>query len=294
MNDATLPASPLPDTWMDWVRVNLQRGCRTSDLVTQLRQHGFGEARITGTLEFFARQTLPVLPANVPPPPVPSTGYLYEPSRIPQQNTIVLPDRTVRVTARSDQPDVVAFDNLLSEEECDALVAASRHKTERSTVVNPETGKGDVNPARTSSGTYFKPGENPLVPIIDARIAALTGLPANHGEGIQILHYLPGKEYLPHHDYFPPKENGSAPHLSRGGQRVATVVMYLNDVENGGATSFPSAGNLRVTPRKGAAVYFAYLNCYGQLDPASLHAGTPVIEGEKWIATKWIRERPWA
>lgn len=293
MNTATPLATPLPQDWMDWIRTNLQRGCRTADIESKLREHGFGNERIAAALDSFRNQALPVLPASSPPPPTPDAAYVYEGSRIPQRNRIALSDRTVTVTARSDRPDVVALDNLLSPEECDLLVAASRSKMQRSLVVNPETGQGDVSTVRTSSGTYFKQGELDIIPALEARIAELTGLPASHGEGLQILNYQVGGEYLPHFDYFPPKESGSTEHLSHGGQRVATVVMYLNDVECGGETSFPAAGNLRVTPRKGSAVYFAYHNSLGQLDPATLHAGVPVVTGEKWIATKWIRQRPW-
>jgi prolyl 4-hydroxylase len=66
--------------------------------------------------------------------------------------------------------------------------------------------------------------------------------------------------------------------------------MYLNDVEQGGETIFPSI-HLSVTPKKGSAVYFEYCNDLGQVDSMSLHGGVPVIAGEKWIATKWMRQR---
>ena len=66
--------------------------------------------------------------------------------------------------------------------------------------------------------------------------------------------------------------------------------MYLNDVAEGGETTFPSI-HLTVSPKKGSAVYFEYCNSRGQVDPLSLHAGQPVLQGEKWIATKWMRER---
>jgi len=78
--------------------------------------------------------------------------------------------------------------------------------------------------------------------------------------------------------------------MATGGQRVATLVMYLNDVEAGGSTVFPSIG-LDVLPRKGSAVYFAYTSDAGETDPRTLHGGSPVTAGEKWIATKWLRQR---
>jgi prolyl 4-hydroxylase len=109
---------------------------------------------------------------------------------------------------------------------------------------------------------------------------------------LQILHYGPTGEYRPHFDYFPPDQPGSAVHTARGGQRVATLVIYLNDVPGGGETIFPEAG-LSVAAKQGGAVYFRYMNGQRQLDPLTLHGGAPVITGEKWIMTKWMRERPY-
>jgi prolyl 4-hydroxylase len=71
---------------------------------------------------------------------------------------------------------------------------------------------------------------------------------------------------------------------------MSTLIVYLNDVPQGGATAFPEIG-LSVTPRRGNAVYFEYSNSRQQLDGKSLHAGAPVIEGEKWAMTKWMRTR---
>jgi prolyl 4-hydroxylase len=71
---------------------------------------------------------------------------------------------------------------------------------------------------------------------------------------------------------------------------VSTLIIYLNDVEEGGETVFPESG-LSVSPRQGSGLYFEYCNHLGQLDPLSLHAGAPVIAGEKWIVTKWMRQR---
>jgi prolyl 4-hydroxylase len=113
--------------------------------------------------------------------------------------------------------------------------------------------------------------------------------PLENGEGLQVLHYPPGAEYRPHFDYFPPDQAGSAVHTARGGQRVATLIVYLNDVADGGETVFPDAG-IAVACRRGSAVYFRYMNGQRQLDPLSLHGGSPVRQGDKWIATRWMRE----
>jgi len=109
-----------------------------------------------------------------------------------------------------------------------------------------------------------------------------------NGEGLQVLHYQPGAEYKPHYDYFDPVHPGSAPILKRGGQRVATILMYLNTPKKGGGTTFPDVG-FEVAPIKGNAVFFSYDRAH--VNTKSLHGGAPVIEGEKWVATKWLRER---
>ena len=145
---------------------------------------------------------------------------------------------------------------------------------------------------RKSEGSHFERGENELVRRIEARLSALVDLPVNRGEPLQILHYGPGGEYKAHQDFFEPKDPGSAVLTRVGGQRIGTVVMYLNDVPEGGETAFPDIG-FSAKPIKGSAVYFEYQNADGQLDYRCLHAGMPVIRGDKWIMTKWLRERPY-
>jgi prolyl 4-hydroxylase len=141
---------------------------------------------------------------------------------------------------------------------------------------------------RTSDGMFFERGENDIVARIEQRIAALLRWPVEFGEGLQVLRYAPGAQYRPHYDYFDPGEPGTPTILKRGGQRVATLVMYLQEPEQGGATTFPDVG-LEVAPKRGTGVFFSY----ERPDPATrtLHGGAPVLAGEKWVATKWLRER---
>ena len=96
-----------------------------------------------------------------------------------------------------------------------------------------------------------------------------------------------GAEYKPHFDYFDPVEPGTPSILKRGGQRVATIVMYLAEPEKGGGTTFPDV-SLVVAPKRGNAVFFSYDRPHPVT--RTLHGGAPVLAGEKWIATKWLRE----
>ena len=110
----------------------------------------------------------------------------------------------------------------------------------------------------------------------------------NHGEGLQILHYLPGQEYEPHYDWFDPEQPGFGPITAIGGQRIASVVMYLNTPEAG-----RRHGLSRDRPDRHRACAARPSISHTRAATASLHAGLPVIRGEKWIATKWLRERPY-
>lgn len=197
-------------------------------------------------------------------------------------------DRRVHVLCSMRQPRLVVFGNLLSAEECDELIALASPRLHRSLTVAVQTGGQEVNRDRTSDGMFFNRGETPLVQRIEARIARLLNWPEINGEGLQVLHYQPGAEYKPHYDYFDVGAAGTPSILKRGGQRVATLVMYLNTPEQGGGTTFPDV-HFEVAPQRGNAVFFSY----DRPDPStrSLHGGAPVLAGEKWIATKWLRER---
>lgn len=197
-------------------------------------------------------------------------------------------DRKVHVLMRMEHPRVVLFGNLLDDAECDALIEAARPRMARSKTVENETGGEEINEDRTSSGMFFSRGENDIAAQLEARIARLVNWPVENGEGLQVLRYGVGAEYKPHYDYFDPSQPGTARIVARGGQRVATLVIYLNEPEQGGGTTFPDVG-LEVAPKRGHAVFFAYPS--PSPSTRTLHGGSPVVRGEKWIATKWLRER---
>lgn len=193
----------------------------------------------------------------------------------------------VKILLTLSQPRIVVLGSLLSDEECDAMVAAAGARLARSETVATAVEGSEINPARTSEGMFFERGESELIRRIEARLAKLLNWPIDHGEGLQVLRYRPGAEYLPHYDYFDPNLSSSTAILKRGGQRVATLVMYLNTPDAGGATIFPDV-KLDVSPIKGNAVFFSYDRPHPETQ--SLHGGAPVREGEKWVATKWLRE----
>lgn len=197
-------------------------------------------------------------------------------------------DKWVRVLQRLQAPDLCVFSNLLSVAECEALVEAARPRLLRSRTVDTQTGGESLNRDRTSDGMFFTRAENALVQRVERRVARLLRWPVSHFEGLQVLRYRSGAQYKPHYDYFDPDEPATPALLSRGGQRVATLIMYLREPAGGGATVFPGAG-LSVPPWPGSAVFFSYAGANAA--SLSLHGGAPVEAGEKWIATLWLRER---
>lgn len=276
----------LSPAWQSWIRDNLARGCDSAQMVSEMVKAGIDAAQAAASLGQVQASMAQVSGVKTAAP-----AFVYETPRLSLSgNRIQTHDREVHVSLRLTRPVVALFDNFMSHEECDELIAQARIKLKRSAVVDSNTGLEKVIDDRSSYGTFFYLNENDFIARLDRRISEVMNWPAENGEGIQILHYPVGGEYKSHFDYFVPEDPGSQLHLAKGGQRVSTLVMYLNDVQEGGGTTFPSI-HLSVTPKKGAAAYFEYFNSLGQVDPLSLHAGAPVIAGEKWIATKWMRER---
>jgi prolyl 4-hydroxylase len=220
-------------------------------------------------------------------PAAPPRSAMPEPALTETAHALRAGGREVQVLATLARPRVVVFGALLDAQECDDLIELAQGRLVRSETVTPATGGSEINAARTSEGMFFGRGENALIARIESRIAELLRWPVDRGEGMQVLRYRPGAEYKPHYDYFDLEQPGTPAILRRGGQRLASVVMYLNTPARGGATTFPDAG-LEVAPVRGNAVFFSYER--PDPDTLSLHGGAPVVEGEKWVATKWLRE----
>ncbi len=187
---------------------------------------------------------------------------------------------------------VSEYTHILTDNLCDYLVNIAVPRLLPSGVVNPITGNPLKTNKRTSSSMNFQLSMyDMIVGHICRRLAALVGMPTSHAEPISVLRYLPGEEYKPHYDYFAVDERGMPQVQDANGQRAVTVFIYLNQVDAGGETDFPRL-LIKVHPEKGKAVTFMNCDASGQPNQDTLHAGLPVIRGEKWLATLWFRERP--
>ncbi len=180
-------------------------------------------------------------------------------------------------------PLVVRYARLLTPEECAHVAQVASDLLEPSHVVDPATGRYIADPVRTSHGGVIGPArEDLVVRAINCRIAAITGTAIEQGEPLSVLYYAPGQQYHPHYDALPGVAN----------QRLMTVLIYLNQGYVGGETHFASS-SLSVAGRVGDAIVFD--NCWpdGRIKEDSRHAGLPVRQGAKWLATRWIRAEPY-
>lgn len=181
--------------------------------------------------------------------------------------------------------------HFLSSLECDELVTISNFRgMSKSTGFDVAAGQSLVTDYRTSSNVFLPRQSNVVIQTVEQRIADMTGYPWQNGEDLQVVKYEQGQIYGLHHDYFDPAWETTAATLQRGGQRIMTVIMYLNTLAegDGGATAFPRS-DVIVRPEKGKAIVFWNVMQDGRLDESTFHEGLAPKNGkEKWICTKWI------
>ena len=185
-------------------------------------------------------------------------------------------------------PEIFTIENLLSDIECEYIKFISSPYMRESMIINPQTGIREKDSIRTSySATIDWLTEDPAVFFLMQKCCQCFQVDVSQSEILHVLHYSIGEEYKPHYDFF-----GGVSQLTKfnpNTQRIKTICLYLNDVEQGGSTTFPKL-NKTVSPKKGRAVFFENINTESNkpyID--SLHAGEPVEQGEKWLATLWIR-----
>jgi len=192
-------------------------------------------------------------------------------------------------------PRVLLYRQFLAPWEASYLMRLGGDSLHPSTV-RTKDGKDVADPERSSDGAFLFQSHDFVLRSVEERIAAWTQLPSEHGEHMYLLRYRKGQEYKQHHDSFDPnlaEQLGLniTETMGPAGARVATVILYLQSPTEGGATRFPLLG-IDVRPQPGDALLFWTFSPENEFEMGTLHAGMPVIAGEKFIATKWLRERP--
>jgi prolyl 4-hydroxylase len=186
-----------------------------------------------------------------------------------------------------EQAELFSMADFLTGAECDRFIAMIDAVAKPSSLysTDPETGfrtsySGDVDPT------------DPFVRMITRRIDDLLGIDGAWGETVQGQRYLAGQEFKLHCDWFPTESEFWETEARQGGQRSWTAMIYLNDVEEGGATEF-SYLQVSSLPERGTLLAWNNATPQGEPNLMTLHAGNPVVRGVKYVITKWYRTRPW-
>ncbi|XP_076950909.1 putative prolyl 4-hydroxylase 9 [Bidens hawaiensis] len=208
---------------------------------------------------------------------------------------------TIPFQVLSWTPRALYFPAFATAQQCESIIKMAEVELTPSTLALRE-GDTEENTkgVRTSSGTFISANEDKtgILDLIEKKIERATMIPRSHGEAFNVLRYDIGQRYLAHYDTFNPAE-----YSPQKSQRMVSFLLYLSDVEEGGETMFPfengesknatydfkKCSGLKVKPRKGDGLLFYTLHPNGTIDSAALHGGCDVIKGQKWVATKWIR-----
>jgi len=268
----------LSDNDEQWCNLQLTKGQSAESLLKELTDVGWPSNTAKKALRLPYEEDK-IDYGNMPCP---------EPDLTGNPRLIDVGDRHVKVLAQMKHPRIVLFDDFLSSYECDYLIHQAKERgMERSRTIKLDDDGENIDSGRTSEGYFFGFNENEIIFQIERRISRLLNWPEDTGESLHILHYEVGQEYKGHDDYFYKNTKSYKRLTSNGGNRLSTLIMYLNDPEQGGGTCFEDI-DFTVMPHKGAALFFSYR----EQDESSRtkHAGMPVISGHKWIMTKWFRE----
>lgn len=195
-----------------------------------------------------------------------------------------------RSSVFSSNPRVELIEHFITPDLCSMLIDLGKQKLSPSLVMDREGGEAKSE-RRTSSHAWIAHSEAEYTKALGDRISRLVGIPLSNAESFQLVNYQPDQEYQPHFDSFHPESVSGAVALERAGQRLTTALLYLNTVKQGGQTVFPEL-DLKFSAQAGNLLIFQ--NCLpGTADrhPKSLHAGMPVIEGDKWVINLWFRQR---
>ncbi|XP_050949077.1 prolyl 4-hydroxylase subunit alpha-2 isoform X2 [Labeo rohita] len=186
-----------------------------------------------------------------------------------------------------DSPHIVRFLEALSDQEIEKIKELAKPKLARATVRDPNTGVLTVAHYRVSKSAWLEGEDDPVIARVNQRIEDITGLTVDTAELLQVANYGVGGQYEPHFDF---SRRPFDSNLKVDGNRLATYLNYMSDVEAGGATVFPDFG-AAIWPRKGTAVFWYNLFKSGEGDYRTRHAACPVLVGSKWVSNKWIHER---
>ncbi len=194
----------------------------------------------------------------------------------------------------ADDPLVQVIDDFVTETERNHIMRLTADKLD--TALVSAVGAAKTSDGRTGSVAWVKHDQTPIVRGLVKRVSNLVGIPVRHAESLQVVHYGETQEYKPHFDAYDMTTEKGQQRTAKGGQRLVTALMYLNEVEDGGGTIFPKL-ELEVEARAGRMVIFHNVGDHDLEDLTrhrrSLHGGSPVWGGQKWACNLWFRALPY-
>lgn len=194
----------------------------------------------------------------------------------------------------SDDPLIQVIDDFVTDAERQHIIARAAGKLDTAYV--SAVGEAKTSEGRTGRVAWLKHDQTPVIRGLVKRVSNLVGIPVRHAESLQVVHYAETEQYRPHFDAYDLDTEKGRQRTARGGQRLVTALMYLNEVDDGGGTVFPKL-DLEIEARPGRMVVFHNVADHGATDltrhPRSLHGGSPVWGGEKWACNLWFRARPY-
>lgn len=192
----------------------------------------------------------------------------------------------------NESPLIRIFPTFASKKVCQWIIKKADGRLTPARVYDSIKQKETTSATRTNTATNFNLIEADIVSVlVQARMATCFGIPFRHLEATSVLHYDVGEEIANHFDFIDPNSPDHEQQIARRGQRIVTFILYLNDDYTGGETEFPQL-DVSHKGESGGAIFFVNALEDGSADIRSLHAGRPIIEGEKWIVTQFIRNIP--
>lgn len=283
--------------WLDWIKLNIDRGCDKDGIFKILVDEGFDPIDIEKQMNY-----RPGVQVDRIQNPLINNGSTassnYSFRFINWLKTVfsntkktsfsgVLPKKHILIPNSkridSDLAEIYLLTNFLTKDECEKVTEVIKTKLRPSKISN----KNELDTKfRTSRTCDLGIMGDEFIAEIDHRICKTLGISQSYSEVLQGQYYEKEEEFKSHTDYFEGKDFEEYARIE--GQRTYTFMVYLNDVDEGGETEFVDLNN-KITPQQGMAVIWNNLNKDGSVNPHTIHHAHPVKSGYKSIITKWFR-----
>ncbi|MCF6777882.1 2OG-Fe(II) oxygenase [Thiotrichales bacterium 19X7-9] len=269
--------------WKNWIHHNISCGCDKDEIFNILLDHDYNPTAIIKEMQFqpHLEKTLTRVQELINSQIQPQNIVTNIPN-FKALNQITLPSAQRLPTKKAT---LYLLDNFLNNNECNQLISLISTKLRPSTITNASEKDNTFRSSKTCDLSLLK---NNFIKQIDQRIAQYMGIKLEYSEGIQGQYYQIGNQFKTHTDYFEPNTDEYQIYASSMGQRTWTFMIYLNNVKSGGHTDFPKLG-ISIKPKKGQAAIWNNLKEDGNVNPNTAHWGKPILQGQKFIITKWFR-----